>query len=160
MSRKKRNPPRATKPLMTPLVDVLIVLVFFLLKNFSSDGDILTPAAGLVLPISTAQIKPELTIVLSISQKHILGDGTPLALVEEEMSSPSPTVLALRQWLEKKRKTSDEIARFNPGSTFDGKLTIQSDQKIPFRILQKVLNTCGEQGFSKFSLAVTRKDGG
>jgi biopolymer transport protein ExbD len=145
---------------MTPLVDVLIVLVFFLLKNFSTDGDLMTPSPGLELPQSTAQAKPEKTLTLAISQRHILAEGLPLALVAEEIAREEATIPALAQWLEKRKRTTEEIARFNAGVEFDGKLTIQGDRKIPFRILHKVLNTCGEHGFAKFSLAVTRKDGG
>ncbi len=160
MGRRRRPPLGSAKPQMTSLVDVLTVLVFFLLKNFSADGDILTPSPGLELPQSTAQVRAEKTLVIAISEHHVLAEGAPIALVDEVLAAQSPDIPALGRWLAERRKATEEIARYNPAVTFTGKLTIQGDRKIPFRLLHKVLNTCGENGYSKFSLAVLRKDGG
>ena len=40
----------------------------------------------------------------------------------------------------------------------EGKLTIQGDHQIPYWLLQKVLATCGDNGYSSFSLAVLKQD--
>ncbi len=39
---------------------------------------------------------------------------------------------------------------------FNGKVTIQGDRKLEFRLLQKVMATCSAQGFDQLSLAVIR----
>ena len=159
MKRKQRRPPpELAKPQMTSLVDVLTVLVFFLLKNFSTDGDIMTPSPGLELPASSAKERPENILSVAISQKHILADGKPIALVAEESERENATIPALGEWLAKQRGQTEAISNYNASVSFEGKLSIQGDRKIPFRILHKVLNTCGAGGYSKFSLAVTEKD--
>jgi biopolymer transport protein ExbD len=156
---KKRRPiPEHAKPQMTSLVDVLTVLVFFLLKNFSTDGDIMTQSKGLELPQSTAKVRPENTLTISISTNHILADGTPVALVSEETGRPGTEIPGLAKFLDEKRKQTEEIAQYNKSVSFNGNLTIQGDRLIPYWLLQKVLATCGDNGYSSFSLAVMKKD--
>ena len=143
---------------MTSLVDVLTVLVFFLLKNFSTEGDIITQAKNLELPVSSSKLKPENTLNVAISQKHIMVEGTPVALVSEELERPGNDIPGLARFLEDKRKQTEEIAEYDKNVQFNGKLTIQGDVHIPYWLLQKVLATCGENGYSSFSLAVIKKD--
>jgi biopolymer transport protein ExbD len=86
---RRRKGDDFAKPQMTSLVDVLTVLVFFLLKNFSSEGDIVTPSKNLELPVSSSKAKPEQMLNIAISSKHILVEGTPVAVVTEEQERPS-----------------------------------------------------------------------
>jgi biopolymer transport protein ExbD len=157
--RQRRRPPvESAKPQMTSLVDVLTVLVFFLLKNFSTEGDIITPAKNLELPFSSSKLKPENTLNIAISRKHIMAEGTPVALVDEELDRQGTDIPGLARYLEDKRKQTEEIAQYDKNVTFTGKLTIQGDRLIPYFLLQKVLATCGANGYSSFSLAVSKKD--
>jgi biopolymer transport protein TolR len=156
-SRKRKAPPELAKPQMTSLVDVLTVLVFFLLKNFSSEGEIMTPSKNLELPESTAKVRPASELTVAISQNHILVDGTPVALVSEETGRQGTDIPGLAKFLDEKRKQTEEISLYDKNVAFDGKLTIQGDRKIPYWLLQKVLATCGENGYSSFSLAVMKK---
>jgi biopolymer transport protein ExbD len=158
MKTKRRPQPDSPKPQMTSLVDVLTVLVFFLLKNFSTDGDIVTPAAGLTLPQSSSLTRPEKIWVIAISQEHILAEGQPIALVADEQKREGYQIPALLEWLDKRRKNTDAISEYDTTVGFTGKLNIQGDRGINFAILQKVLITCGEKGYSDFSLAVDEKD--
>lgn len=156
--KKKRGGTDFAKPQMTSLVDVLTVLVFFLLKNFSSEGDIVTPSKNLELPESSAKTRPEIGLTIAISQKHILVEGTPVALVSEEQQRGSNEIPGLSTFLEDKRKQTEAISEYDKNVAFDGKLTIQGDRQIPYWLLQKVLATCGENGYSSFALAVSKKD--
>lgn len=156
--KQRRKTPEMAKPQMTALVDVLTVLVFFLLKNFSSEGDIVTQTKNLELPVSSAKARPEQTLTIAISQKHILVEGAPVALVAEEWERGGTDIPSLARFLEDKRKQTEQIAEFDHSVKFDGKLTIQGDRKIPYWLLQKVLATCGENGYSSFSLAVMKPD--
>jgi biopolymer transport protein ExbD len=146
------------KPQMTSLVDVLTVLVFFLLKNFSSEGDIVTQTKNLELPMSSSKGKVEQMLNVSISAKHILAEGTPVALVSEEQEREGNDIPGLARFLEDKRKQTEEIAEYDKNVSFSGKLVIQGDKSIPYWLLQKVLATCGDNGYSSFSLAVMKKD--
>jgi biopolymer transport protein ExbD len=146
------------KPQMTSLVDVLTVLVFFLLKNFSTEGDIITQTKNLELPESSSKMKPEQMLNISISSKHIMVEGTPVALVSEEQERGGNEIPALSKYLDEKRKQTEQIAEYDKNVSFTGKLVIQGDRAIPYWLLQKVLATCGDNGYSSFSLAVMKKD--
>ncbi len=156
--KRRRQPTESAKPAMTSLVDVLICLVFFLLKNFSSEGEIVTQTKNLELPMSTSKIKPENTLNISISTKHIMVEGNPVALVTEEQERPGNDIPGLARFLEDKRKQTEDIAEYDKSVEFNGKLTIQGDHLIPYWLLQKVLATCGDNGYSSFSLAVMKRD--
>ena len=156
--KKRKGGNEFAKPQMTSLVDVLTVLVFFLLKNFSTEGDIMTPSKNLELPESSAKAKPEIGLVIAISQKHIMLEGAPVALVSEEQERSGTEIPGLAQALEEKRKQTESIAEYDKNVSFDGKLSIQGDRNIPYWLLQKVLATCGENGYSSFALAVSKKD--
>jgi biopolymer transport protein ExbD len=156
--RRRRKDPDLVKPQMTALVDVLTVLVFFLLKNFSTDGEIVTQTQGMELPMSSAQARMEQTLTIAISRKHILVEGAPVALVAEEWERGGTDIPSLSRLLEERRKQTEQIAEYDKNVNFDGKLTIQGDKQIPYWLLQKVLSTCGENGFSSFSLAVMKRD--
>ncbi len=155
---RRKSGNQFAKPQMTSLVDVLTVLVFFLLKNFSSEGDIVTPAKNLELPMSSSKAKPEQMLNISISSKHILVEGTPVALVTEEQERDGNDIPGLARFLEDKRKQTEEISEYDKNVSFSGKLVIQGDKSIPYWLLQKVLATCGDNGYSSFSLAVMKKD--
>jgi biopolymer transport protein TolR len=158
LRKKRKGSAEFAKPQMTSLVDVLTVLVFFLLKNFSSEGDIITPSKNLELPESSAKAKPEVGLTIAITQNHILVEGTPVALVSEEQGRGGTEIPGLSTYLEDKRKQTEAISEFDKNVVFNGKLTIQGDKKIPYWLLQKVLSTCGENGYSSFALAVSKKD--
>lgn len=155
---RRKSGDQFAKPQMTSLVDVLTVLVFFLLKNFSSEGDIVTQSKNLELPMSSSKAKPEQMLNIAISAKHILVEGTPVALVTEEQERDGNDIPGLARFLEDKRKQTEEIAEYDKNVSFSGKLVIQGDKSIPYWLLQKVLATCGENGYSSFSLAVMKKD--
>jgi biopolymer transport protein ExbD len=155
---RRRKGDDFAKPQMTSLVDVLTVLVFFLLKNFSSEGDIVTPSKNLELPVSSSKAKPEQMLNIAISSKHILVEGTPVAVVTEEQEREGNDIPGLASFLEDKRKQTEQIAEYDKNVSFNGKLVIQGDRLIPYWLLQKVLATCGNNGYSSYSLAVNKKD--
>jgi len=39
-----------------------------------------------------------------------------------------------------------------------GDITIQGDKEIPFRILKKIMYTCGQVGYNNIHLAVNKVD--
>lgn len=156
--KRRKGGEEFAKPQMTSLVDVLTVLVFFLLKNFSTEGDIVTQTKNLELPMSSANTRPEQMLNVSISNKHILVEGNPVALVSEEQQRGGTEIPALSHFLEDKRKQTEQIAEFDKNVSFNGKLMIQGDKAIPYWLLQKVLATCGNNGYSSFSLAISKKN--
>lgn len=57
------------RPQLTSLVDVMTILLVFLIKSFSSEGSLVTPAADLVLPVSTSEETPRVRSSIEITKK-------------------------------------------------------------------------------------------
>ena len=51
---------------LTSLIDIMVVLVFFLLKSFMVGGEAQTAAPGLSLPNSTSSAPPKQTLVVAV----------------------------------------------------------------------------------------------
>jgi biopolymer transport protein ExbD len=106
------------------------------------------------------QQAPDQALQLNISTKNVIVenevvlDSAGLAAVKTQqdyMIEPLHTVL----------KTYAEQARRFATHTeeeFSGKITIQGDIHIPYRILTRVMYTCGQAGYSKVNLLVYRKE--
>lgn len=150
------------KPQLTSLIDVMTILLIYLLKSFSSEGEIITPSKDLILPESSAQKRPELTVVLTVNNQYILAgninENTKIASVDKVISSDELVIPELFQWLNKRRKTTQEIEEHSTKTKFTGDITIQADKRIRFRLLKKIMYTCGQQGYNNFSLAVQKRE--
>ena len=139
------------------MMDILTVLLLFLLKSFVAEGEVVTPAPGVNLPTSTSPELPEATLVLAISEENLLlGDrlvGEVSAIAEQNPMTIEP----LAALLVEARDQSDEIARLQGREEQStGRITIQGDREIPFRVLQKVMYTCQQSGYASISLAVIK----
>jgi len=150
---------KAFKPQLTSLIDVMTILLIYLLKSFSSEGEIVTLSKDLMLPESSAKKKPELTVVLTINNKYILAENEKyLTSVDKVLSTDDLIIPELNNWLESRRETTKEIEKHSTDTKFTGDITIQADKHIRFRLLKKIMYTCGRQGYNNFSLAVLKRE--
>lgn len=151
---------KAFKPQLTSLIDVMTILLIYLLKSFSSEGEIVTLSKDLMLPESSAKKKPELTVVLTVNNDYILAENKDyLTTVDKVLSSDDLIIPELSNWLNNRRKITKEIEEHSTKTKFTGDITIQADKHIRFRLLKKIMYTCGRQGYNNFSLAVLKKEG-
>ena len=147
------------KPQLTSLVDVLTILLIYLLQSFSSEGEIITLSKDLMLPESSAKKKPELAVVLTINNKYIIAESKHIVSVEQVLSSTDLIIPELDKWLFERRTLTQKIERYSTSTKFKGDIIIQADKHIRFRLLKKIMYTCGQQGYNNFSLAVLKKEG-
>ncbi len=149
---------KVVKMQITSLVDMMTVLVVFLLKSFSAEGDIVTPSDGLMLPASTASKKAELAFRLSVTKDHLLVEGQPILTLDQMMKGDDIIVPELTQLLDDRRKGTEHIQKNSTNVTFKGDVLIEADRKIQFKTLQRIMYTCGQSGFSNFTLLVLKKE--
>ena len=145
------------RPQLTSLVDVMTILLVYLLKSFSAEGEIVTLSEELMLPESSARKRPELTVVLAVNNRHVLAEDEKVADVAEVIAGPELVIPGLYEWLGERRRTTEQIGEYSTKTKFEGKVTIQGDRRIRFRLLKKIMYTCGQQGYNNFLLAVQRK---
>ena len=139
---------------LVSLMDIFTILVFFLLVN-SSDVEVLPNAKEIQLPESIAEVKAKETVVILISEEHIIVQGTPVARVADVMSRKGNDIPELRQALQSQ---NDRVLRREAQDDIAGReVTIMGDKDIPYRLLKKVMATCTEADYGQISLAVLQK---
>jgi len=145
------------RPQLTSLVDVMTILLIYLLQSFSAEGDIVTVSKDLMLPESSAKRTPELTVVLTVTRMHIMAEDTRVADVNEVLGSDDMVIPGLYQWLGNRRAMTERIGEYSTKTRFEGNISIQGDKRIRFRLLKKIMYTCGQQGYNNFLLMVQKK---
>jgi biopolymer transport protein TolR len=149
---------KAVRPQITSLIDIMTVLCFFMLKSFSTENQILTDTKDLIIPESTAKKKPDLMLTIKVNNKHILAEDKIVADVPSALASNDLIIPGLSQWLEQRRSATEKISQYSTTTSFKGNVIIQGDKRIRFRLLKKIMYTCGQSGYNNFSLAVRQKE--
>jgi biopolymer transport protein ExbD len=121
---------------VVPMVDMMTMLVIFLLNQFSSTGEVLYMQKDIKLP--NAQI-------VVTGQK--VSDVADL-----DRDSGYLNIPALEERLRDEKKRWDFIHQ-SDGAKFDGIVNIQADTKVPFRIVKRVMYSCGVAGFFNLNFA-------
>jgi biopolymer transport protein ExbD len=135
MAIKRRNRSTGAVRLnITSMVDMFTLMVVFLLKNYSSQGQLVTPSKDLKLPISSVE---------KLASQNLSTQG-------DFLIQPLFDNLSKRYEEEKK---SAEVFK----TKFKGKVSIQGDVEIPYRILTRIMYTCGQAGYPTMNLVVYRK---
>jgi biopolymer transport protein ExbD len=154
LKRMGRNKRKIAGLILTPLMDVFTILVFFLLFH-SASGDILETPKQIKLPESVVEAKPRETVVILVSPKDVLVQGERVvgtsALMEGRVGSADRILDRLRQLEQNIIGVSTKSAIANK------EVTILADKTIPFRVLKKIMSTCTAFGYGKISLAVIQK---
>jgi biopolymer transport protein ExbD len=157
--RRRKRSDGVVKLNITSMIDMFTLMVVFLLKNYSAQGQLVTPAKGLMLPTSSVEKTIGEALSVKISQKTIMVENTVVldsAACEELKSQKDFLIKPLYRELSEHAKTAREsAARFN--TAFSGKISIQGDVEIPYNVLTRVMYTCGQAGYPVMNLVVYRK---
>lgn len=143
---------------LTPMIDMFTILLVFLLKSFSVEGEIMSVAKDLQLPESTAQTPPKASPILVITNEWIILDGNPVEKVSNVLSQEENIVTTLKEQLANIRSFAVSLGELDANMGFKGNITIQGDKEIPFALLKKIMFTCGQEGFNNMLLAVNQAD--
>ena len=160
MRRTRRKVQQPGQLRITSMMDILTVLLLFLLKSFVAEGEVVTPAPGVTLPQSSAEVMPEASLVIAIADDRItLGDEV-VANLDGSVDGGLGNQLLIERLadrLDDARAKQDDIALRRGQELEDrGKVTIQGDRDMPFEVLQRVMYTCNQTGFDDIALAVIR----
>ena len=154
MSLLNRSKPREDAELnLIPLIDIMSVLVAFLLI-YSTEVEVVQNSKGIEIPQSSAEVKPQSSVVVMITREHIFVQGEPVTTIAEVQSSTTAMVEPLREVLERPMLASS-------GSDVDmsaREVTVIADKSLPFDIVKRVMATCSSSSYGKISLAVLQKE--
>ncbi|MCU0609841.1 MAG: biopolymer transporter ExbD [Chitinispirillaceae bacterium] len=144
---------------LASMIDMFTLMVVFLLKNYSAQGQLVTPAEGLQLPSSSIERNAGEALSVKISEKNIMVENDivvneaefkKLMAQKEFMIEPLYTVLSGHA-----TSARQSAERFN--TEFSGRISIQGDVAIPYNVLTRVMYTCGQAGYPVMNLVVYRK---
>lgn len=141
---------------LTSMIDMFTILLVFLLKSFSVEGEIVSVAKDLRLPESTAQTPPKASPMLVVTQDWIILDGKPVAKVAGVLKQEDNLIAPLRSRLADIHAFAAKLGELDAHMGFKGEITIQGDREIPFALLKKIMFTCGQEGFNNMLLAVNQ----
>jgi biopolymer transport protein TolR len=154
MSLLNRSKPREDAELnLIPLIDIMSVLVAFLLI-YSTEVETVQNSKGIEIPQSTAEVKPQSSVVVMITREHIFVQGEPVTTIAEVQSTTTALVEPLRQVLERPMLASSS----SDADMSSREVTVIADKSLPFDIVKRVMATCSSSSYGKISLAVLQKE--
>ncbi len=139
---------------LVSLMDIFTILVFFLLVN-ASEVEVLPTTKGVELPESVAETTPRESIIVSVTEKEILLQGSPVASVDGFMKANAAEIRKLQQALRAEFKVDEGKQKTQDPLGFE--VTIMGDKATPFKVLKRVMQVCTSAGYSKISLSVIQK---
>ena len=146
---------------ITPMMDIFTIILVFLLKIFSAQGQLVTPAEGLTLPTSTTEKRAVEALsvqVLSdkiILEKEIVLEGSDFHGI---LSDPSTVMIQpLYDALAKYSAEAKRTARLY-GRSFSGQITIHGDSDTPYSYITRIMYTCGQAGYHDIKLLAYREE--
>ena len=160
-----KRAPSTFKIQITSMVDMFVILLVFLLKSYSTSPVTINPSADLTLPASTSTKDPVDALKLVVSKKGIFVDDKKIVDItqgnvdiKDVDASDTNFIRALYEALDAQAQKSKNIAKQNETVEFDGKVVMQADRDLSYRLLRKVMYTSMMAGYSDVKIAVMTKD--
>ena len=164
---RKLDEPEVVKDLnITPMMDMMTIILVFLLKSFASSTSNLTFDANLQPPKSSTLLKPKLAVSVVATKKVILVEGDAIAPINAGKVDPTVKrdgengyyITPLVEILEKHAKREKKVAELT-GQKFEAQLMIVADQTTPYRLLTELIYSCGQAGYANYRLLVLKAKG-
>ena len=131
------------------------IILLFLLVNYSAQGEITSAdPKKLILPVSTSQKPPNLRLIIQATSDDIIVDGAKVTEIKDVLKEEDYLIKPILDALNINTEKVEFIAKNNSSVKFTGEVLIQGDRNIPFQLLEKIMYTCGQAGYSNISLSV------
>ena len=139
---------------VVPMVDMMTMLVIFLLQQYSATGEVLYMQKDIRLPDARHGQMIEQAPTIAISADQVVATGQKVADVADlDRDAGYLNIPALEERLREDRKRWDFIHQSDANRKWDGIVNIQADQKVPFRIVKRVMYSCGVAGYFNLNFA-------
>jgi len=145
--------------LITPLVDMFVIIVLFLIANFSATGEVLMMTRDVQLPEAFNATEIEMAPVVMVSNTDIIVSGNAIGRVEDLTRDEYLNIPALEEKLRQMKKQYEDLhalAKDTEGS-FKGDVNIQANKDVQFKVMKRILYSCATAGYSNINFAVLQK---
>lgn len=144
--------------LLTPLIDMFVILVVFLIMNFSASGELVQITKDITLPKASVQEQLERAPIIQVSDATVVVEGFRVGDAQDILDDPDLRVPALTDKLQEMRKVDEMM---HPGQPFKGQIIISADKDIDFKLVRKVMFAAADAGYTNVNYAVLQTgDGG
>jgi len=141
---------------LVPLIDCFVLLIFFLLINYSTEVEVLQADKTVKLPASISETLPKENLVVVVNSNEILISGRRVGSISDMMATEASKFEPLETEL---RYLASKAAPMTDKEKLEGRaITILGDRAIPYAQLKKIMATCVAAEYRNISLAVLHKD--
>lgn len=144
---------------LTSMIDVFVLLVIFLIQQFSADGDLLFMTDKIKMPEAANFEQIERAPVVQVSLEDISLEGARISEVSDIERDEYWNIPALEEKLRDQKKAY-EVIRAGDAADFKGDINIQADRKVPFKIIKRVMYSANQAGYFNINFAVMAGGGG
>ena len=137
--------------LLTPLIDMFVILVVFLIMNFSAGFELPMTSGDIKLPKAAATAELERAPIIQISASTIAIEGVKVGESDEILKDPDLRISPLTDKLQEMRKVDEMM---HPGLPFKGQIIVNCDKNIDFKLVRKVMFAAADAGYTAFNYAV------
>lgn len=161
---RKLAEPETIKDLnITPMMDMMTIILVFLLKSFTASSALIPQDANMALAPSQTRMTVRQAVPVTITKRVVMVEGDAVAGINNGKIDPSlkrdgengyyitPLVEMLQRVSNKERK----VAELTQGA-FDNELMIIADKNTPYRLLTEILYSCGQAGYANYRLLVLK----
>ncbi|MFO7891095.1 MAG: biopolymer transporter ExbD [bacterium] len=159
LDRKKRVRTRGktVRLQLTSMMDMFTIILVFLLKTYSTQGQLINPSDDLTLPSSITQKAPQLGLDVTVSSDWILVNGKAVVKTSAVNEIDGYIIPSLNNELKQYAQKAEEMKQ-KYGAVYSGRVTIQGDKNLPYKLLIKIMATCGQSNFPNLRLVVYQKE--
>ncbi|MFP2909639.1 ExbD/TolR family protein [Pyxidicoccus sp. 3LFB2] len=142
--------------LITPLVDMFVIIVLFLIANFSATGEVLMMTKDIELPEAANVKEVEMHPVVMVSNEQVTVSGTIVGRVEDFSKDEYLNIPALEEKLRDMKKQYEDLhamAKDDAGG-FKGDINIQAHKDVEYAVIKRVMFSCATAGYQNINFAV------
>lgn len=167
---------------LTSMMDVLVIIVVFLLKSYSTSTNSLSSVPGMQMPLSGSFDMPTDSLQVIITPEGLTFENarildfvqtagavgspdTSYAVKGTDLDEGGRRIVPLFDALVKAREKAEVLraksqARDKDGKPlpFDGVLAIQADRRVQYDTIRKIMYTGATAGYKIFRLLATPKE--
>jgi biopolymer transport protein ExbD len=139
---------------VTPMVDMFVILVLFLIANFSASGEILSMSKDVQLPEAANTEELVMAPVVVVSREQVIVSGGVIGRVDDLTREDYLNIPPLEEKLREMKKQFEDLHNAaNDTGAFKGDVNIQADKMVQFRIVKRVMFSCASAGYGNISFA-------
>jgi biopolymer transport protein ExbD len=165
---KRRKKQHGSGELMiASMLDILMAVLFFLLKNYSTVVTDFSVGKDISLPYSSSLAPPTPSLQMVVTQQAVILDDKEIAPIvngdipKQFLHGDGLTITKLFQELRAQKEKTEYIQKkSDEQNSFTGTIVMQADKNLNFNVLKKVIYTAGVSDFVMLKLAALKKDNG